>query len=328
MSSLLSVSDLTVRFPRGGSFFSAMTSPERGYFYALRRISLDLSAGETLGLIGQSGSGKSTLARTIVGLQSAQEGSVIFDGQELIHLAEKDYRAVRRNLAMIFQDPVASLSPRKTVEQLVIEPFRIHEPRRKNLHQEAMRLMALVGLEAGLLSAYPHELSGGQARRVGIARALALDPAVIIADEPTAGLDVSIQGEIINLLIRLQDELNIAYLFITHNLALARHVCDRLAILYSSSLVEVGATEEVVSRPAHPYTRQLLGTLPHADLTIRGAAAPPVQDNLYSDDMDSCVFHKYCSYSRDICRRENPGYRRTATTHLSKCHFSPEQLDG
>ncbi|MDZ4729326.1 MAG: ABC transporter ATP-binding protein [Xanthomonadales bacterium] len=321
MNSLLSISALSVRFPLGRSSYSLLPWQADRYLYALSNLSLDIDAGETVGLIGQSGSGKSTLGRTIMGLESAYSGSVKLQGLELMGLSEKNYRSVRRKLAMIFQDPVASLSPRKTVGQLVAEPFCIHKSEYKNLQQEAVRLLKLVGLDENFLSAYPHQLSGGQARRVGIARALALDPAIIIADEPTAGLDVSVQGEIINLMNRLQEELNIAYLFITHNLSVARHVCDRLAILYAGSLVELGPTDKVLRAPAHPYTELLLRSMPHADPMEKREDMHLNQEEMSYGEPHACVFYQSCTYSSNLCRDEIPAYWAAGPGHASKCHF-------
>ena len=220
---LLEINHLTVRYRHRGSLASLFDPAARRAVVAVNDVSLELAAGETLGLIGESGSGKSTLGRTIMGLERPDDGSIRFSGQELVGLSEREYRLVRRDIAMIFQDAVGSLSPRKTVYELLAEPYLIHDDPRSNLRERTAEMLSAVGLEQDLLSARPHQLSGGQARRVGIARALALDPKLIIADEPTAGLDVSVQGEVVNLLNRLQLERQIAYLFITHNLAIARH---------------------------------------------------------------------------------------------------------
>src|SRR5687768_11597648 len=200
------------------------------YLAAVADVSLAIGEAATFALVGESGSGKTTLGRAIIGLVPAQAGSVRFEGQELLGLSDRALRPCRRRLAMMFQDPQASLSPRLTVRALIAEPFRIHGLRGRELRAEALRLLALVGLNAEFLERHPHELSGGQARRVGVARALALEPRLIIADEPTAGLDVSVQGEILNLLARLQERHGISYLIITHNLPVVRRISERIAI--------------------------------------------------------------------------------------------------
>ena len=265
MPELLKVEKLRVRFRTAGLVKAIIKGIVDPHIDAVMHVSFSLMQGETFGLVGESGSGKTTLGRAVIGLVEAAEGSITVDGHELIGLDEARYRAVRRNMAMMFQDPVASLSPRKTVRNIITEPFRIHGIAGRDVARDSRRLLNLVGLHEGFLGAYPHQLSGGQARRVGVARALALEPRIIIADEPTAGLDVSVQGEILNLMNRLQRELGLAYLIITHNLPVVRHVSDRLAIMYLGRFVETGTTQEIFTRPAHPYTLGLLAAVPEPD---------------------------------------------------------------
>ena len=316
---LLEIEALSVRYRRLGSLESLFAPRAARYLAALRGVSLSLCAGETLGLIGESGSGKSTLGRTIIGLERAFAGSIRFDGRELVGLSEGPYRAVRREIAMIFQDSVASLSPRQSVYQLIVEPFVIHGHGGRSLKTRAAELLEAVGLPVSMLSAHPHQLSGGEARRVGIARALALEPRIILADEPTAGLDVSVQGEIVNLMNQLQEQRGIAYLLITHNLSIARHACDRLAILYRGSICETGPAERVLSNPLHPYTDALLRSTPHADPLRRREVEIAEDDG--SRPSDGCPFSRCCRHAADRCRSEFPELRDLGAHRRVRCHF-------
>ena len=265
MSDLLTVDKVRVRFRTLGSLQARLQAVSDPFIDAVMNVSFTLKKGETLGLVGESGSGKTTLGRAVIGLTDVHSGSIQFDGRELTGLSGKEYKSVRREVAMMFQDPVASLSPRKTVKNQIIEPFKIHSMTDRNLNDEANRLLSMVGLHDGFKNVFPHQLSGGQARRVGVARALALEPRMIIADEPTAGLDVSVQGEVLNLMRRLQTELGLSYLVITHNLPVIRHLSDRLAIMYLGRFVELGTTQAIFERPAHPYTLGLLAAVPEPD---------------------------------------------------------------
>ena len=259
---VLEISDLNVTFSKpaflGGLFGDA------GYeIRAVKEASLALHKGETVAIVGESGSGKTTLARTVIGLQGAAGGSVRFNGRELTRLSRGAYKAVRREITFMFQDPVGSLSPRMRIGDAVVEPLRIHGVSKPDYHAEAARLLDLVGLDARFLDRYPHELSGGQARRVGVARAIALEPKLIIADEPTAGLDVSIQGEVLNLLAEIQDRTGVALLLITHNLNVVRHISDRVAIMYMGTFLEIDQTETIFSAPRNDYTRRLIAANQH-----------------------------------------------------------------
>jgi oligopeptide/dipeptide ABC transporter ATP-binding protein len=273
-------------------------------------------------LVGESGSGKSTLARAVLGLLAIESGTISFDGKELVGLRDRAFKAIRRDVAMMFQDPIGSLSPRLTVRSLVVEPFKIHGLGDRDLDAEAGRLLAMVGLPAEFGRRYPHQLSGGQARRVGVARALALSPKLIVADEPTAGLDVSVQGEILNLLGRLQAELGIAILIITHNLNVVRHITDRMAIMYLGRFVEQGPTEEIFRRPRHPYTEALLSANPEPDpdavidrVEIRGEV-PSLMNR-----PRACEFHTRCIYAQERCTREAPALTLEGRDHGYTCHF-------
>ena len=262
---LLEVSHLSVRFRIMGALKARIKGIAEPFVDAVLDASLSLHAGETLGLVGESGSGKTTLGRAILGLVEARAGTAVFEGVDVLKLSPRAFKPLRRDMAMMFQDPIGSLSPRQTVRSLITEPFEIHGLAGKNLDIEAARLCEMVRLPHNFLSRYPHELSGGQARRVGVARALALNPKLIIADEPTAGLDVSVQGEILNLMSELQGEHGLGYLIISHNLPVVRHISDKLAIMYLGRLVERGDCEMIFERPAHPYTEALVRGVPRSE---------------------------------------------------------------
>lgn len=322
MSTLLEVSSLHVRFPLLGPIKARLVGVENRFLDAVLGVSFAVAAGTTFALVGESGSGKSTLGRAIIGLVPIQAGSIRFDGGEPLLQGRAAIAAYRGHVAMMFQDPVASLSPRLTVKSLITEPFVIHGMKGRNLDAEARRLLALVGLPADFAGRYPHQLSGGQARRVGVARALALSPKLILADEPTAGLDVSVQGEILNLLSRLQRELGLTYIIITHNLAVVRHVSDEMAIMYMGRFLEHGPTREIFAHPAHPYTHGLLAAQPHPDPDRR-------RDNVeLQGEVPSlarrpagCEFHTRCPRAQELCRSTRPERQVLAPGHDHRCHF-------
>lgn len=322
MSALLEVEDLRVRFRSMSALRALVARNSDPFIDAVCGVSFSVGEGETLGLVGESGSGKSTIARSVMGLVPAHSGSVKFDGQELTGLGQSAYGAVRRNLAMMFQDPVGSLSPRLTVRSLITEPFKIHGLKERDRAAESKRLLEMVGLNEDFGRRFPHQLSGGQARRVGVARALALDPKMIIADEPTAGLDVSVQGEVLNLLARLQGELGLSILIITHNLNVVRHITDRMAIMYLGRFVEQGQTEEVFHRAQHPYTEALLSANPEPDpdaalerIEIKGEV-PSLMNR-----PQGCEFHTRCLYMQEKCRSVAPEVTESPANHYFTCHF-------
>ena len=270
----------------------------------LAGISFDVAPGETYALVGESGSGKTTVIRAIAGLAPAQQGSVKFEGNEIRGLPERSFRPLRKDIAMMFQDPIGSLSPRLTIGKLISEPYRIQGMQDRDLDAEAKRLLELVNLPAHFADRYPYQLSGGQARRVGVARALALEPKLILADEPTAGLDVSVQGELLNLLNDLRERLGLAMVIITHNLSVVRHVADRMGIMYLGRIVEEGSTETIFDAPRHPYTHCLLSANPEPDpdarlerIALKGE--PP---SLLNRPL-GCEFRERCPYSKDICQQ-------------------------
>jgi peptide/nickel transport system ATP-binding protein len=319
---LLKVEHLQVRFQTMGAIKAKFKGLGNRFVDAVLDVSLHLRRGETLGLVGESGSGKTTLGRAVLGLIHAHNGSVTFDGKALTGLPEATLRNLRQNMSMMFQDPVGSLSPRQTVRSLITEPFDIHRSGNYEIDTEARRLCDMVNLPYNFLHRYPHELSGGQARRVGVARALALEPSLIIADEPTAGLDVSVQGEILNLMRDLQGRQGLAYLIITHNLPVVRHICDRLAIMYLGRIVEQGDGEAIFTNPAHPYTEALVHGIPQPDpdkrrelISIEGEV--PSLANRPS----GCEFHPRCKYAQDHCRRERPLEQQLNDGRTVQCHY-------
>lgn len=322
MTKLLEVENVRVRFRVAGAIRALIDGDRDPYIDAVLRVSLSLEEGTTFGLVGESGSGKTTLGRAIIGLVPVQEGTIRFNGAELIGLSDSAYKPYRRDIAMMFQDPVASLSPRLTVRSLVTEPFKIHGLGKRDLDAEASRLLGMVGLTTDFFGRYPHELSGGQARRVGVARALALSPKLIIADEPTAGLDVSVQGEILNLMVQLQNDLGLSYIIITHNLPVVRHVCDEMAIMYLGRFVERGRTEDIFAHPRHPYTEALLSAVPRPDPDKRREVVE-LQGEIPSlrSRPSGCEFHTRCIYVQDRCRGEFPAMSSAAPGHEFFCHF-------
>ncbi|MER9402269.1 ABC transporter ATP-binding protein [Mesorhizobium sp. M0615] len=307
-----------------GPLKALATGTKSPFIDAVCGVSFEIHQGETLALVGESGSGKSTIARTIIGLQRAVGGSIRFDGQELTQLSAAERKPYLRRMAMTFQDPIGSLSPRLTVRSLLTEPFRVHGSKAREAGGEAERLLRMVGLPPDFASRYPHQLSGGQARRVGIARALALEPHLIIADEPTAGLDVSVQSEVLNLLTRLQDELGIAILIITHNLNVVRHITDRMAIMYLGRFIEVGSTEHVFNQPRHPYTEALLAANPEPDpdavlnrIELKGEVPSLMRRP------SGCEFHTRCRYAQDVCKNvfPEPSASPRDAKHSFRCHL-------
>jgi peptide/nickel transport system ATP-binding protein len=289
----------------------------------LSNLSLSIGHGEMLGLVGESGSGKSTLARAMMGLTPITDGSLSFEGRPLKSRA--DFVKVRQGTALMFQDAVASLSPRRKVAAQIIEPFEINGVPLPDGTRTPEVMLERVGLPPALAQRYPHELSGGQARRVSVARALALKPKLVIADEPTAGLDVSVQAEILNLMTGLRRDMGLSFLIITHNLAVVRHVTDRVAVLYLGRMAEWGPTREVFARPRHPYTRSLIAAEPQADprkrridLALKGEI-PSVLAR-----PTGCEFHTRCPLARPRCAAEEPQPNMITPDHMVRCHFAED----
>ncbi len=307
MSQLLKVQDLRVRYPVAGGMASMFNRSQSTYVDVVHGVSLDVKRGETLAIVGESGSGKTTLAMALCGLAPVQDGEVYFDGALVPTNKHKYLQPDRRRISLMLQDPVGSLSPRMTVRNLLAEPFRIHPGLSEDPDRSALELLSMVGLSADVADRYPHQLSGGQARRVGLARALAQKPDLLIADEPTAGLDVSIQGEVLNLLWDLQRELGLGIVIITHNLNIVRHVAKHMAIMYLGRFLEQGLSEAIFQQPRHPYTAALLAANP----STNPEAAP--QRIELSGEVPSllqrppgCEFHTRCPRVQAQCRENFP----------------------
>jgi peptide/nickel transport system ATP-binding protein len=325
---LIQTRSLHKHFEDHVSMLDQVLGVERGTVKAVAGVDLDIRRGETLGLVGESGSGKTTLARTILRLVDPTLGKVVVLDKEISELRQREIRPLRSRMQMIFQDPFSSLSPRMKGSDLLQEPYRIHNTphdKRKSVEE----LLAMVGLAPEQADKYPHQLSGGQARRLGIARALALEPAVLMADEPTAGLDVSVAAGILNLLKDLGERLNLTYLIITHNLNVIGFISDRVAVMYLGKIVELAETEEIFEHPRHPYTEALLSAIPLPDPGLRDQ-----KDRIIlSGEIPSprkpptgCPFHPRCRYAEDRCRRDIPQLRcPEGENHLTACHF-PEKV--
>lgn len=324
MSSLLSVRDLRVRYRLPGGLL-----PKRrgrpSHVEVVHGVSLDIERGQTVAVVGESGSGKTTLAMALCGLAPVQSGDVFFDGNELQRDGNNRLIPDRRKVSLMFQDPVGSLSPRMTIGTALAEPFLIHPESGKDPQQEARRLLSLVGLNEDFANRYPHQLSGGQARRVGVARAVALEPDLLIADEPTAGLDVSIQGEVMNLLAHLQETMGLGILLITHNLHVVRHVADRMAVMYLGRFVEQGSSEKVFRQPRHPYTAALLSASPgagpdqHSDRIELSGEVPGLLQR-----PRGCEFHTRCPRVRERCKDAFPVTMTEDCGHMFNCYFPME----
>ena len=317
-SPLLSVRDLKVHFPfHRGSLFS----PEKGVIRAVDGISFDITKGETLGLVGESGCGKSTTARAIINLVRPTSGDVLLGGKSIAGMSDAAMLPYRRRVQMVFQDPFASLNPRMTVGGIIGEPLVVHSlARGRDRKLEVMRLMELVGLNPRYLNRYPHEFSGGQRQRIGIARALAVEPELILCDEPVSALDVSIQAQIINLLMDLQQKLGLAYLFIAHDLAVVRHIANRVGVMYLGRLVEVANSEDLYVSPKQPYTEALLSAVPVPDPEVASAKSRIVlQGEVPSPDRfyPGCAFADRCPVRVERCEHDRPPL--PAKSHAAAC---------
>ncbi|HMS94037.1 MAG TPA: ABC transporter ATP-binding protein [Tabrizicola sp.] len=319
---LLQVRDLSITYPLRRGPLDILTG-KPGRLEAVIGATFSLQSGQTLAIVGESGSGKSSLGRAILGLEAVAGGEVRFRGKPI---GPSNRATLRREAAMVFQDPVSSLSPRRSVGQLIAEPFRIHGLTDRDLKAEVQRLLAMVGLPASMAERYPHQISGGQARRVGLARAVALDPKLVVADEPTAGLDVSVQAEVLNLMRRLQDQNSMAMVLITHNISLIRHVSDRIAVAYLGRIVEEGPVEALLSAPAHPYTAALIAAQPHPD-PDRRRTAPPILGETPSllARPTGCEFRSRCPMAMDICASQPPLSRGDGAGRVVRCHLTTDQ---
>ena len=317
---LLEVKNLKVYYPvkvRKNALAS-----EKRFVKAVDDISFSIRQGETFGLVGESGCGKSTTGKTIVRLLKPTGGQVLFEGQDIF--AEGKKSDLSQKIQIIFQDPYSSLDPRFTVGRCIAEPMRVHKMGTAKEQEERVRsLMHDVGLRPEAYTKYPHEFSGGQRQRIGVARALALNPSLIVCDEPVSALDVSIQAQILNLMQDLQEKYHLTYLFISHNLAVVEHLCDRVAVMYLGNLVEVAETEDLFCHPVHPYTQALLDAIPVPDPEI------PTMHNMLEGDVTSlmnpptgCCFHTRCPHACEQCSKEKPALRDMGNGHFVACHLA------
>jgi peptide/nickel transport system ATP-binding protein len=323
---LVELDDLRVWFPIKSG---VLMDRHVGDVKAVDGVTLTIERGETLGLVGESGCGKSTVGRAILRLYEPTGGRIVFDGKDITHLGEAELRPLRRRMQMIFQDPFASLNPRHSVGRMVGEPLKVHGlAGGRERGRRVRELLQVVGLPADAATRYPHEFSGGQRQRIGLARALALNPDFVVADEPVSALDVSIQAQIVNLLERLQEEFALTYLFIAHDLAVVRHISDRIAVMYLGSIVEVSPADELYDDPLHPYTISLLSAVPIPDPEVERKR----ETILLAGDLPSpanpppaCRFHTRCPYVQPTrCTEDAPQLRKLAENHFVACHWAED----
>ncbi len=324
--SLLEVDSLKVYFPITSGI---VLNRHVGDIKAVDDVSLTIEQGDTLGLVGESGCGKSTLGRAILRLYEPTSGRVVFDGQDITHLKESELRPLRRRMQMVFQDPFASLNPRHSVGRIVGEPLRVHSITggRSTTSARVRELLSVVGLPPDAVGRYPHEFSGGQRQRIGVARALALNPEFLVCDEPVSALDVSIQAQIINLMEELQTELGLTYLFIAHDLAVVRHISDRIAVMYLGKIVEVAPADDLYANPLHPYTITLLSSIPIPDPRVeRRRQAIRVEGDLPSpaNPPAACRFHTRCPFVQPTRCADDEPMLRSLDGHLVACHFAED----
>lgn len=316
---ILRVENLKKYFP----IYGGVLRKTVGYVKAVDDVSFEVRKGETLSLVGESGCGKSTTGRSIIRLLEPTGGNIYFEDKDLTKLNSEDMRRARRDLQIVFQDPFASLNPRHTIQKILEEPLLVHNYGNKNIRRDKVyNLLETVGLHKKQAKRYPHQFSGGQRQRIGIARALSLNPKLIIADEPVSALDVSIQSQVINLMEDLQEQFDLTYIFISHDLSVVKHISDRVGVMYLGSLVEIANKKDLYNNPLHPYTKALLSAVPDPDPDIKKERI------LLTGDVPSpanppsgCKFHTRCKYKMDICEEVRPEFREVESDHLVACHL-------
>ncbi|MGM0602580.1 MAG: ABC transporter ATP-binding protein [Bacillota bacterium] len=319
--SLLEVDNLKKHFAVNSGLWARLRKKE-SYVHAVNGVSFDIKKGETLSLVGESGCGKSTIGRTVLGLYEPTAGDIYYDGSRVGDMSEKEKFKLKEKMQMIFQDPYSSLNPRQKVKEIISEPIRTHNVvSREEMDDYILKLLDKVGVDGSYLNRYPHQFSGGQRQRIGIARSLAMEPEFIVADEPISALDVSIQAQILNLMMDLQEEFHLTYLFIAHDLSVVKHISDRVAIMYLGKVFEIGDKNEIFDHPVHPYTEALFGSIPELTektkenfVSLEGDVPDPIQ--LPS----GCYFHSRCKYAKDICREVEPELKEVDGRQVA-CHL-------
>ena len=322
---IMQVENLKVHFDVSSE--GDMPWTKRKKLQAVNGVSFELKSGETLGIVGESGCGKSTLARAIISMVPSETGRVLWFGKDLLALQKTEMRKHRKEIQMIFQDPLASLNPRMTIGEIIAEPLKTHYPKtsKADIKLRVEDVMNKVGLLENLINRYPHEFSGGQCQRIGIARALILKPKLIICDEPVSALDVSIQAQVINLLMDLQKEMDLTLIFIAHDLSIVKHISTKIMVLYMGNMVELAKSEDIYNHPRHPYTQALISAVPIPDpkieknkdlILIEGDLPSPI------NPPSGCVFRTRCKKAQDICSQEKPELKEAASSHEVACHFN------
>ena len=298
--------------------------------HAVDGITLNINKGETLGVVGESGCGKSTLGRAVLRLHEPTSGTILFDGEDISHCRAHKLTKVRRDMQMIFQDPYSSLNPRMSVQELIAEPLLVagQHKNKADIYEDVARLMDTVGLASRLSGAYPHELDGGRRQRIGVARALALNPRFIVCDEPVSALDVSIQAQILNLLMDLQEERGLTYMFITHDLSVVRHISNQIAVMYLGKCVEYCDSKGLFKRPLHPYTKALLSAIPVPDITMRGREPQLIRGEVTNpiNPKPGCRFAQRCPYATEACTKEDIPFREVEPGHCVACLRAEELM--
>ncbi len=301
----------------------------KGTLHAVDKVDLKIMRQRTLGVVGESGCGKSTLGRTILRLLEPTGGEVLFEGNNILNYSKRQQHQMRQDMQIIFQDPYSSINPRMSVVEIIAEYMIVHKkyPTQRQAFQRAAELMDFVGLARRYANAYPHELDGGRRQRIGIARALALDPKFIVCDEPVSALDVSIQAQILNLLMDIQDEMGLTYMFITHDLSVVKHISDDIAVMYLGQCVEHCSSDALFEVPLHPYTKALLSAIPEPDISMRNKTIQAIRGEVTSpiDPPAGCRFAARCEYATEACKTRTPALREVAPGHLVACHLVDEK---
>lgn len=300
----------------------------RGMLHAVDDVSFTLERGKTLGVVGESGCGKSTLGRTVIGLLDATDGEIIFEGENILGKKKKEWKELRKKMQIIFQDPMSSLDPRYTVYATIEEPFKVFNtyPKKAERDKKIKELMALVGLAERLEGSYPHELDGGRRQRIGVARALAFEPKLIVCDEPVSALDVSIQAQVLNLLQDLQEKFGMSYIFVTHDMSVVKHISDDILVMYLGCVAEKASADDLFEAPLHPYTKGLLAAVPVPDINARNTEMATISGELSSpiEPKNECRFAGRCPYVQDKCRQCAPPLAEARENHFVACHFYKE----